>query len=136
VSTVKKLLEDFGVLGHVTLPPALDILLEELDVTTGFAPDPSHDPSSDPNHAQILTGGVTLGNGFSQSPLPGFDFGLAIPTDIVEGAPCKLRLWPEPNPTSFQFWIALAEQGQVRSYFELFDKVPGLSLIGADLKPD
>lgn len=80
-------------------------------------------------------GGSSSVMGASKSPLPGFDLGLVLPTDGVDDAFCKLRLSPPIGPTSFQFWLALAKQGQLRIGFQLFEKVLGLALTGAEAQP-
>lgn len=127
--SIKSVIGESGVLAHVVLPPALDFLLDELVVDGALS-------SAVDDTAQILLGRVKLDNGVSKSPLPGFDFGLALPTGVVDAIPCKLRLSPKVAPTSFEFWLVLREQGQTRVVFETVDRIPGFALRGATLADD
>ena len=123
--SVRSLLDDSGVLKHVILPPDLDLMMSALELTGEPAPDPA-------GATGIVTGDVRLKKDLSKSPIPGFDFALSVPTDVVDAAPYKLRFDPPVNPTSFQFWLVLARQGQVLFAFTFVEGLPGLALTGAE----
>lgn len=122
VDSIKAILTRSGVLKHVILPREIGILLSSLR--------PTSDPG-DPITDGILLGSVNLDPNMSQSPIPGFDFALTLPTNLVEPAPYKLKFTPANEPTSFQFWIQLADQGQARLVFKFVGGIPGLALTGA-----
>lgn len=124
--SIKKMLVQYGVLTHVILPPDIDALLSALEVTD--------DPLDQGDGA--LTGSVRLTQDLSQSPLPGFDFALTIPTGDDELAPYKLKLDPPLAPTSFHFWLVLAKQDQLLFAFQFVDLLPGLALRGAERKAE
>lgn len=121
-SPIKAILASSGVLKHVILPQEIDLLLSALEATS--------DPG-DPDAEGIITGNVNLNPNISQKPIPGFDFALTLPTGSVESAPYKIKYTPASGPTSFQFWIQLADQGQARLLFKFVGGVPGLALTGA-----
>ena len=81
--TLRDLLARSGVLAHAVLPPEPDAVLAALEV------------SSAPQDlgGGISTGGVVLVHELSKSPIPGFDFGLAIPEPGIT-IPFKLKLEP------------------------------------------
>ncbi len=119
--SIKEILVDSGVLAHVILPREIDHLLSALEATG--------DPED--KGGGIFTGDVHLIDDLSKSPIPGFDFALKLPTGLVQSAPYKIKFTPEAGPTSFQFWVLLAAQGQVLPVFEFVGGVPGLVLTGA-----
>src|SRR5689334_6741580 len=121
---IKDFLASKGVLSHVILPPAIDILLQALD--TVVAPLDQG--------GGIYLGSVKLVKDLSKSPIPGFDFNLALPTGVVDPAPCKVKLEPAVGvPTAFKFWVNLAKQGQVYLGFKLVEGLPGLAMTGATI---
>lgn len=119
--SIKDVLDGSGVLQEVVCSREVEALLSALEPTgpTDIPPD------------GILHGTVRLTQDLSQSPLPGFDFALALPSGVVDPAPFKLSLEPPDQPTSFKFWLVLAEQGQARWVFKFVNAVPGLALTGA-----
>ena len=121
--SIKSLLANSGVLGHVVLPPDIELILSALE-TDGAINDLG---------SGIRTGQVKLTSDLSKSPLPGLDFSLGVPTGIVKPAPFKLKLEPEVNPTSFKFWLVLSKQGQTFFVFRFLDTLPALALTGASL---
>jgi hypothetical protein len=123
VDSIKSLLANSGVLGHVVLPPDIELILSALE-TDGAINDLG---------SGIRTGQVKLTSDLSKSPLPGLDFSLGVPTGIVKPAPFKLKLEPEVNPTSFKFWLVLSKQGQTFFVFRFLDTLPALALTGASL---
>lgn len=124
--SIKTLLAERGVLDHVILPPDIEALLTALE-TTG---DPVDEGGG------ISTGSVRLAQDLSQSPLPGCDFALTLPTGVVDPAPYKLKLDPPLAPTSFHFWLVLARQDQLLFAFQFVDLLPGLALRGAERKAE
>jgi hypothetical protein len=123
MANIKSLLSDSGVLGHVVLPPDIEIILSALET----------DGAVNIVGPGIRTGQVKLTSDLSKTPLPGFDFSLGIPTGIVDSAPFKLKLEPNLNPTSFKFWLVLSQQGQTYFIFKFLDALPALALTGANL---
>jgi hypothetical protein len=119
--SIKTVLAKSGVLAHVILSPDIDLLLSSLEIAAG--------PEDLGNG--ISRGSVQLTKDLSKSPIPGFDFALTAPTGVIAPAPYKLKLHPPVNPTSFQFWLVLAEQGQVRFAFKFVKGLAGLGLTGA-----
>lgn len=115
--SIKTLLQTHGVLRHVILPMEIDTLLSLLE------------PVANPTDMGdgIFIGDVAITNALSQSPLPGFDLALALPTGVVDPVPFKLKI----EPTSFKFWLVLARQGQACVAFRLLDRLPGFALTGA-----
>src|SRR5262245_38574385 len=122
--SIKDVLAKHNVLAHVVLPTPIDLLLSALDPVS---PPPAPDASG------IITGDVKLIDDLSKSPIPGFDFSLALPTGVVDPAPFKLKLDPPAAPTSFKFWLVLTKQGQVYMGFKFIERIPGLGLIGAKI---
>jgi hypothetical protein len=105
------------VLKHVTLSPQIELILEGLE-TVGAASDLG---------GGVSTGTVKLTTDLSKSPIPGFDFALAVPP-IAPPAPYKLKL----DATSFQFWLVLADAGKAAFVFKFIKGLPGLVLTGAE----
>ncbi|MEA5120016.1 MAG: hypothetical protein VB040_01950 [Propionibacterium sp.] len=122
-TSIKDLLDRSGVLHQVICPREIDLLLSALE-PTGPADVPA---------GGVLRGEVRLTQDLSQSPIPGFDFALALPTGVVQPAPFKLELVPAQDPTSFKFWLVLAEQGQARFVFKFVEGIAGMALTGARL---
>lgn len=121
--SIKDLLGKSGVLAHVILPREIDMLLSMLnDTGEGQAAG-----------AGISTGRVVLNGDLSKSPIPGFDFALTAPTDVIQPAPYKIKLDPPEAPTAFQFWLAVADQEQVLFVFKFVKGIPGMALTGAKL---
>jgi hypothetical protein len=121
--SIKTLLSDAGVLAHAVLTSEIDVMLGALEVTT-----PPHSEGGG-----IATGAVTLTHDLSRSPIPGFDFALALPptgTDV----PFKLKLEPAAGPTGFKFWLQLADEQRARAIFKFVEGVPGYALTGAQKK--
>jgi hypothetical protein len=114
--SLHQFLERSGVLQHVILSPALQAMLGALV---------SDDLPAALPAGGIVSGRVLLDDNLSQSPLPGLDLALALPTELVEPAPFKLQLTPAAAPTSFLCWIVLREQGQARLGFKFIEQVPG-----------
>lgn len=124
--SVRSFLDEKGVLGHVVLPSEIDMLLSILD------------PVAPPNPigGGIFTGSVDIDLDQNKSPIPGFDFQLALPTDQLGSVPFKLKLEPEQNPTSFWFWLILSQEDRVHAVFKFVEQLPGLGLTGATLVAD
>ncbi|MQA29081.1 MAG: hypothetical protein GEU82_04475 [Luteitalea sp.] len=125
--SIKTILASAGVLNHVILPTGIDLTLAGLEIDLG------------PNHlgGGISTGTVQLKKDLSKSPIPGFDFSLTVPSGIVKSAPYKLKLDPPAGaPTSFQFWLLLADQQQALFVFKFVKGVPGSLLTGATKSVD
>jgi hypothetical protein len=122
--SIKDVLAQHRVLEHVVLPPSIDALLSALDPTVS--------PGA-PGADGIIEGNVKLVEDLSKSPIPGFDFALALPTGVVAPAPFKLKLAPSATPSSFKFWLVLASQGQVHLGFKFIEGIPGLALTGAKI---
>src|SRR3712207_940770 len=95
--SIKDFLDNAGVLQHVILPTEIALLLAALE--------PVAVPAD--QGGGIFTGSVQLTPGFDESPIPGFDFALGLPTGIVSPAPFKIRLEPAVNATGFKFWLVL-----------------------------
>jgi hypothetical protein len=114
--SVKDVLAAAGVLQHVILPQEISLILAGLQVDSAEVA------------GEIQTGLVSLITNLSKSPIPGFDFALTLPPG-AKPAPYKLKL----GPTSFQFWLLLADQGQATFVFKFVRGVPGLVLTGAAL---
>ncbi len=125
--SIKDLLANKGVLQHVVLPSQIDLILAGLEVAAG------------PNQLAdgIFGGTAQLKTDLSKSPLPGFDFALTAPPG-PSPAPFKLKLDPPDKPTSFQFWLVLADQERVLFVFKFVKGVPGLLWTGATktVQPD
>lgn len=120
--SIRALLSTSRVLQHVVLPPAIDALLSGLEVATG--PTATDDQT-------ISLGTAQLVSDLSKSPIPGFDFALAPPTGVVKPAPFKLQYDDPAAPTSFRFWLVLADQEQALFVFAVIEGLPGLGLTGA-----
>jgi hypothetical protein len=82
----------------------------------------------------IFTGKVQLVADMSKSPISGFDFALTLPTAGVKPAPYKLKYTPAEVPTSFQFWLQLADHENILFAFKFVKGIPGLVLTGAARK--
>jgi hypothetical protein len=121
--SIKDILSQHHVLEHVVLPKPIQALLEALDPTV---------PPGAPDHG-IIEGDVNLVQDLANSPIPGFDFALALPAGGVAPAPFKLKLDPPEAPTSFRFWLVLRSQGQVHLGFKFVESVPGFALTGANI---
>src|ERR1700730_12328109 len=117
--SIKAIVSAAGVLKHVILSPAIDLMLDGLEVSDGPVD----------HGGGISTGSVTLKTDLSKSPIPGFDFALTLPP-VLRPAPYKLKL----EATSFQFWLVLADQGQATFIFKFVKGIPGMALTGAALK--
>ncbi len=124
--SVRSLLQEKGVLGHVVLPGEINALLSILD--------PVGPPTA--HGGGIFTGSVDIDVDQNKSPIPGFDFQLALPTDQLGSVPFKLLLEPEQNPTSFKFWLILSEEDRIHAVFRFVERLPGLALTGATLVTD
>ncbi|WP_341729053.1 hypothetical protein [Brooklawnia sp.] len=122
-TSIKDLLDRSGVLREVICPREIDLLLSALEPTG-----PTDVPPSG-----VLAGAIRLTQDLSQSPIPGFDFALTTPADVVQPAPFRLELSPAQGPTSFRFWLVLAEQGQARFIFKFVEGIAGMGLTGARL---
>ena len=122
--SIKDILARHHLLDHVVLSRPIDVLLSALEPTV---------PPAEPDPHGIIEGDVNLVDDLSKSPIPGFDFALALPSGVVAPAPFKLRLDPPETPTSFKFWLVLASQGQVHLGFKFVEGVPGLALTGATI---
>ena len=120
-NSIKQILASSGVLAHVILSREIDHLLSALEA----ADDPVN------RGGGIFTGDAILKDDLSKSPIPGFDFALTLPTGMVQSAPYKIKFTPEAGPTSFEFWLQIADQGQARMVFKFVGGVPGLVLTGA-----
>lgn len=122
--SIKDILNEWGVLQHVILPTEIAVLLAALETLAA--------PVDEGNG--ISTGSVKLTQDLSKSPLPGFDFALALPPG-PDPVPYKIKLEPtvEPTvaPTAFKFWLVLADQGQVRPVFKFLKGLGGMALTGA-----
>ncbi len=142
--TVRAALEDSGVLRHVLLPLEIELFLDRLnivDFVEGSPPTDGDLGTMTRIDASTRTGHVAINGALSKSPLPGFDFGLELPTAFVDPAPCKLTLTPSfpsnlppaagQEPTGFPFWVVLSKDQQLRFIFELVDRIPGLGLRAA-----
>ena len=121
--SIRSILAETGVLAHVVLPPEIDTLLSVLTPVV---------PPLLPDADGIILGDIKLDFDQSHSPIPGFDFGLALPTDAVESAPYKLMLGPD----WFKFWLVLTKQGQIYAGFKFIERIPGLGLKGASIVTD
>ncbi len=117
--TLRDLLARSGVLAHVVLPPEPDAVLAALEVTS---------PPQD--RGGFNTGGVVLVHDLSKSPIPGFDFGLAVPEPGIT-VPFKLKLEPPDAPTAFKAWLQLADEKHALAVFTFVEGVPGYALTGA-----
>ena len=115
--TLLDLLDQKHVLKRVVIPAGVDVLLRAFEPDGALA-----------EAGAITTGAVKLVGDLGSSPIPGFDFGLTLPTGIVNPAPFKLFIDPVGAPDSFKLWINLAEQGQLRLGFQLIDAIPGLAM--------
>jgi len=124
--SVKGWLQAKGVLDHVVLPAEIDALLSALT--------PVADPT--PLGGDIFTGQVKIDLDQNKSPIPGFDFHLALPTDQLGCIPFKIKLKPEANPTSFWFWLILSQEDRVHAVFRFVEALPGLALTGANVVHD
>jgi hypothetical protein len=126
--SVRKFLENQGVLKFVILTPEIDLMLTGLEIAG---------PVAD-RGGGIFTGDVSLTGDLSKSPVPGFDFALALPTNLADPAPFKILLEPAVNPDSFKLWLVLSGQGQVHFIFKFIKGLPALALTGAipKVKPD
>ena len=118
--TLRDLLARSGVLAHVVVPPEHDAMLSALEVTG--PPQPLVDG--------ISRGRVRLVHDLSKSPIPGFDFGLALPEAGIT-IPFKLKLEPPDAPTAFKVWLQLAGKEHVLAIFTFLEGVPGCALAGA-----
>jgi hypothetical protein len=121
--SIRTLLRASGVLQHVVLTSEVDALLGALEVdgavTTAAAAG-----------AEIRTGAVRVVSDLSKSPIPGFDFAVTAPDPGVR-VPFKLRLEPAGGPTSFKFWLQLADESHALLAFSFVKAVPGFALTGA-----
>ena len=120
-NTLKTFLAEKGVLAHIALEAPVDLLLRMLEIAKG--------PDLNPGPQQIFTGDVKLDENLSESPLPGLDFSLGIPTGVVKPAPFKLLL----TPTDFSLWVVLAQQGQVFLGYRFLESLPGMALTAAEV---
>ncbi|SDY88742.1 hypothetical protein [Nitrosomonas sp. Nm58] len=119
--SIKTVLVSSGVLQHTILSTEIDLMLSALEIDDG--------PINQGDGISI--GKVKLKPDWGNSPIPGFDFSLQAPTGIVKAAPFKLKLDPSITPTSFQFWLQLADQEQALFIFKFVKSVPGMTLTGA-----
>lgn len=133
--TIKELLVSLGALASVVLPPEIDILLSLLEVTAAPSdPDPLWPPPpSDPPDPRITTGWVKLNEGGQESPIPGLDFGLHVPTGSAGNAPFKI-LVEDPPEQGFKFWLMLSKAEKVYFAYRFLQRVAGLGLTGATLE--
>ena len=114
------MLARFGVLDHVVLSTEIDLLLSALEV----------DGALTDVGAGIRTGSVGLTHDVSKSPVPGFDFALALPSPGIT-IPVKLKLEPAATPTAFKLWLQLADEQHALVVFKFAKAVPGFALTGA-----
>ena len=117
--TLRDLLARSGVLTHVVLPPEPDAVLAELEVTS--APQDLG--------GGISTGGVALVHDLSKSPIPGFDFRLAVPEPGIT-FPFKFKLEPPDAPTAFKAWLQPAAEKHALAVFAFVEGVPSYALTG------
>jgi hypothetical protein len=118
---IRDLLATSGVLRHVVLPSEIELMLSALEVAGAAATDPT---------TGVTTGNVTLAHDLSKSPIPGFDFALGSPEPGIT-VPFKLKVDPVVEPTSFKFWLQLADQERALVAFDFVKGVPGFALTGA-----
>jgi hypothetical protein len=118
--SIRDLLAASGVLGHVVLSSEIELTLTALEVAG---------PTGDLGGG-ITTGAVSLTHDLSKSPIPGFDFALGLPEPGIT-VPFKLRLEPPSDPTSFKFWLQLADEEHALAIFTFVEGIPGFALTGA-----
>jgi hypothetical protein len=130
--TILNLIKKHGVLAHVMLTPQSELLLSSLEDATldAAAPLPADGILAGPQR------NVTVVGDLGESPLPGFDFALALPTEPLGALPYKLKFNPPAAPTGFEFWLVLADHEQVKFVFDFVRGVPGLALTGAQASVD
>jgi hypothetical protein len=121
--SIKTLLRASGVVQHVVLTSDIDALLGALEVDGAVA-------TAADGGLEIRTGAVRVVSDLSNSPIPGFDFALTAPDPGVR-VPFKLRLQPAGAPTSFKFWLQLADETHALVAFTFVKGVPGYALTGA-----
>ena len=125
--SIKDRLAKSGVLNNIILPSAIDLTLSALEL--------SGPPDVRPDG--ITLGAVALTHDLSKSPVPGFDFALALPEPGIT-VPFKLKLDPPVGATSFRFWLQLADETHAFVVFKFVEGVPGFALTGATktVRPD
>jgi hypothetical protein len=119
--TLKSFLATKGVLARVALDTPGELLLRMLKIEA--------EPTLQPGPDQIYTGSVSLNDNFGDSPLPGFDFSLGVPTGVVDPAPFKLLI----EPSAFRLWVVLAQQGDVFLGYRFLERLPGMALTAAEV---
>ncbi len=124
--SVRAFLQQARVLDHVVLPSEIDLLLSILNPN----------PAPAPLGGGIFKGEVEIDLDQNKSPIPGFDFHLALPTEQLGKIPFKLKLEPEQNPTSFWFWLILSEEDRVHAVFKFVERLPGFAFTGANIVTD
>jgi hypothetical protein len=125
--SIKDRLATSGVLNNIILPSAIDQTLSALELSGPVDVRPDG----------ITLGAVAVTHDLSKSPVPGFDFALALPEPGIT-VPFKLKLDPVVGPTSFRFWLQLADETHAFVVFKFVDGVPGFALTGATktVRPD
>ena len=118
--SIRDLLAQSPVLDQVVLTTEVDQLLSALEVTG---------PTQDLGGG-ITTGAVSLVHDLSQYPIPGFDFALTLPEPGLT-VPFKLKLDPAVSPSSFRFWLQLADEQHALAAFTFVKGVPEFALTGA-----
>lgn len=124
---LREMLEHMGVLASVALPAEIDMLLKTLMAVRG----------PDKLEGDWYAGDLEIDGNLGESPIPGFNLSLTVPTDVVEAAPFRLMLERSPAaapgtaPDSFRLWIVLAKQGQACLGFKFIERLPGLGMQGA-----
>lgn len=132
-TTVLDVLKSAKVLGKVLLVPEIEAILQRLKIVTEAGSDAIE---LDVVDESTRKGFVAINGGAADSPLPGLDLSLELPTGIVKPAPCKLALTPDANdPTGFAFWVVISKQGQAGLAFKPLERIPGLALTAATVKP-
>ncbi|MBK8903657.1 MAG: hypothetical protein IPM53_20915 [Anaerolineaceae bacterium] len=130
-TTIINLLKQYGVLAHVMLTPQIELLLSALEDGA-----PPNELPQMPDDGILAGRNVTVVGDIGKSPLPGFDFALALPTEPLGALPYKLKFNPPVEPTGFDFWLVLADHRQVEFVFDFVRSVPGLVLTGAEADTD
>lgn len=73
------------------------------------------------------TGTVKLTGNANESPIPGVNLGLTVPTDMAGTAPAVFK----KTPAGFNLWIVLSKADKVYFAFKPIEAVPSLALVPA-----
>lgn len=117
---LRDFLKATGSCNRVVIPTEVGLVIDMLEFT-------ANDGQPAPGPSGELAGTARLSQGGQQSPIPGVNLGLGLPTEIAGDAPAIIR-W---NENGFKIWVVLSKGDKVYFALKPIETAPGAVLIPA-----